>query len=48
MPEKGRVNLKIIGDLSALALLDKPGEKTDVSVVVKGGYGLYSIYWLEI
>jgi hypothetical protein len=37
LPEKGRVNLKITGDLSALALLDKPGQKTDVSVVAEEG-----------
>ena len=37
LPEKGRVNLKITGDLSALALLDKPGQKTAVSVVAEEG-----------
>ncbi len=34
--------------MSALALLDKPGQKTDVSVVAEAGYGLYSVFWLEI
>ena len=34
--------------MSALALLDKPGQKTDVSVVAEGGYGLYSTFWVEI
>jgi len=34
--------------MSALALLDNPGQQTDVSVVAEGGYGLYSTVWVEI
>ena len=37
LPEKGRVNLKITGDISALVFLDQPGQKTAVSVVAEEG-----------
>ena len=37
LPGKGSVKLKITGDISALALLDQPGQKTAVSVVAEEG-----------
>jgi hypothetical protein len=31
-----------------LMLLDKPGQKTDVSVVAEEGGVLYSVFWTEL
>ena len=38
LPEKGHAKLKITSDISALAVLDLPGQKTAVSMVAEEGF----------
>ena len=45
--EKGRVNLNITYNINILALHDKPGQTTAISVTAEKGYGLYSTFWIS-